>query len=160
MTPVTKCHDYYQFYLVANEQLLSTFLFCGCDNTQNSKLNLTSSLIILCLFLLLQILNARHHILAERTSGYLINLISKDMVLIIQVFSNLKSLSAPLEIPFFLFCGTLSAGKHLEVWSFQYLSSSVKRLWETFSQVFGTRPPGWRTRDCVWYMTSFPVYVY
>ena len=57
----------------------------------------------------------RHHILAERTSGYLINLISKDMVLIIQVFSNLKSLSAPLEIPFFLFCGTLSAGKHLEV---------------------------------------------
>ena len=42
--------------------------------------------------------NSRHHILAERTSGYLINLISKDMVLIFQVFSNLKSLSAPLEI--------------------------------------------------------------
>ena len=56
------------------------------------------SLIILCFFLFLQILNAHHHILAERTSGYLINLISKDMAPIHHVFSNLRSLFSLLEI--------------------------------------------------------------
>ncbi|PFX11918.1 multidrug resistance-associated protein 4-like, partial [Stylophora pistillata] len=45
-----------------------------------------------------KILNTRHRILAERTSGYLINLISNDMVPIHQAFSNLRSLSAPLEV--------------------------------------------------------------
>ena len=67
-------------------------------NGQNSKLKFILSLIILCFFLFLQILNARHHILAERTSGYLINLISKDMAPIHHVFSNLRSLFSLLEI--------------------------------------------------------------
>ena len=67
-------------------------------NGQNSKLKFILSLIILCFFLFLQILNARHHILAERTSGYLINLISKDKAPIHHVFSNLRSLFSLLEI--------------------------------------------------------------
>ena len=67
-------------------------------NGQNSKLKFILSLIILCFFLFLQILNVPNHILAERPSGYLINLISKDMAPIHQVFSNLRSLFSLLEI--------------------------------------------------------------
>ncbi|XP_022781314.1 multidrug resistance-associated protein 4-like [Stylophora pistillata] len=61
-------------------------------NPPNHKLSLSF------LVLFLQILNTRHRVLTERTSGYLINLISKDMVPVYEACSNLRSLSAPLGI--------------------------------------------------------------
>ncbi|KAJ7369491.1 hypothetical protein OS493_038588 [Desmophyllum pertusum] len=46
----------------------------------------------------MKIMTTRHHILAERSSAYVINLISKDMIHIHQAIANVASLQAPLEI--------------------------------------------------------------
>ena len=43
-------------------------------------------------------MTTRHHILAEKSSAYVINLISKDMIHIHQAICCVESLLAPLEI--------------------------------------------------------------
>ncbi|KAL9960218.1 hypothetical protein ACROYT_G033645 [Oculina patagonica] len=45
-----------------------------------------------------KIMITKHHILADKSSGYAINLITKDMIHIHQAISNLDSLTAPIEI--------------------------------------------------------------
>ena len=121
-------------------------------NGQNSKLKFILSLIILCFFLFLQILNARHHILAERTSGYLINLISKDMAPIHHVFSNLRSLFSLLEIILVFsllwnFVGWQTFGRL--IWTSHLLSNDFgKRFHKSSGQ--GRQDDGQETASDTW----------
>ncbi len=43
-------------------------------------------------------MTTKHHILAEKSSGYVINLITKDLIHIEQAISTLDSLTAPMEM--------------------------------------------------------------